>query len=184
MKFVAVDYHGVTPIGPEMFPCVLLRWVERGRVLPLWVTTVAADELDVRDAGITPRRPTSHDLLVSTFESMGGITEVRLLSEHRGVFIASIVLGNGDEIDARASDAIVLARIAEVPIMVAEEVLSAASLFVSAHDLARYFDLVVDTTLPEGDSASGDEQADADFEELMRSLGVSEDDLRGDQEKF
>ncbi|QGU01948.1 hypothetical protein CKALI_05390 [Corynebacterium kalinowskii] len=181
MGFIAVEYYGVTPIGPEMFPCALLRWAERGRVLPLWLAASAADELDVRDSGITPRRPTAHDLLVTTFEQMGGVAEVRLISQHRGVFIASLVLGNGEEIDARPSDALIIARIIDVPILVDEDVLTDSSIFVSASDLVRYFDIVIeDAVANEAGSASGDVQADADFEELMRSLGVSEDDLRGE----
>ncbi|MEJ5996671.1 bifunctional nuclease family protein [Corynebacterium sp. H130] len=179
MGFVAVDYYGVTPIGPEMFPCVLLRWAERGRVLPIWVTASSADELDVRDAGLTPRRPTSHDLLVSAYEGLGGVQEIRIVSHYRGVFIASLVLGSGEEVDARASDAMIIARIADIPILVDEDILNESTLFVSAPDLARYFDIVVDDIPEQSESASGDDQADADFEELMRSLGVSEDDLRG-----
>lgn len=181
MGFVEVQFHRVTPIGPEMFPCALLRWKERGRVLPLWLAASTADELDLRDSGHTPRRPTSHDLLVETFEGMGGIQDVRIVSQYRGVFIAALVLGNGEEVDARPSDALIISRIAEVPVLVDEDVLAETSIYVSPGDLARYFDLVVDDSA-EGDvpSASGDEQADADFEELMRSLGVSEDDLRGE----
>lgn len=178
MGFVAVEYHGVTPIGPEMFPCVLLRWVERGRVLPLWLSASSADELDVRDSGMSPRRPTAHDLLVDTFDQMGGVSEVRLVSHHRGVFIASLVLGNGEEVDARPSDALTIARIIDAPILVDEDVLTEASIYVSPADLARYFDLVIDEAEPE--AAPTHLSSDADFEELMRSMGVSEDDLRGE----
>ncbi|QMV85251.1 bifunctional nuclease family protein [Corynebacterium hindlerae] len=179
MNFVAVEYHGVTPIGPEMFPCVLLRWAQRDRVLPLWVAATAADELDIRDNGMPPRRPNAYDLLAESYAGRGGVTEIRIVSHHQGVFYANIMLDGGEEVDARASDAIVLARIIGAPIVVAEDVLTEASLFVAPADLASYFDVVIDSPAV-GEQVPGDEQADADFEELMRSLGVSEDDLRGE----
>lgn len=179
MKYAVVDFHGVTPIGPEMFPCVLLREPSSGRVLPLWVTATAADELDLRDAGILPRRPNSYDLLVAAYHEMDGVVRVRIDSGHQGVFAATLVLGNDSEVDVRASDAIIIARILDLPIEVAEDVLSQFAFFVSPSDLARYFDLVVEEAEPVAESPEVTE-ADAEFEELMRNLGVSEDDLRGD----
>lgn len=178
MTFIEVEYHGVTPIGPEMFPCILLRWAQQDRVLPLWIATSSADELDIRDAGHEPRRPTAHDLLAAMFLAKGGVEEVRILSHHQGVFIASILAADGEEVDARASDAILLARLLDVPIKVDEDVLAATALYVSQGDLARYFDLVIDAAPSE--DLNVNMQVDTEFEELMRSLGVSEDDLRGE----
>ncbi|MEJ5927330.1 bifunctional nuclease family protein [Corynebacterium sp. H128] len=182
MAFLPVEFGGVTPIGPEMFPCVLLQWLDRGLVLPMWIAAAVADELDIRDSGMSPRRPNAYDLLVDAYQQQGGgVSEIRIVSQHQGVFIASIVLLNGDEVDARASDALVIARIVQAPVLVDEDVLNQTSLFVSAPDLASYFDLVMEAPEVGEESSFGDAQADADFEELMRSLGVSEDDLLGDE---
>lgn len=185
MPYVDVDYHGIHPIGPEAFPCILLRWVEKNRFLPVWITSNDATDIDSRDSGFAPRRPTSIDLLIESLNRFAeGISAVRIVSYHEGVFHASIVLGNGEELDARVSDAVSIARILDIPIAVDSEILAHNAIFVSDDDLLQYAGIRAqfeEETLELAEpSASGDAEADADFEELMKSLGVSESDLMGD----
>ncbi|AGF72421.1 bifunctional nuclease family protein [Corynebacterium halotolerans] len=182
MTFIPVEYHGVHTTGPEQFACVVLRWAEQKRILPIWLSPLAAAELEIRDKGYSPRRPGSHELLAETLTRLtSGVSGINIVSHYEGVFIASIVLNDGQEIDARASDAVILARMFEMDIHVDEDVLLQASVFVSDEDLADYLQVQVKgATVTEGDSsASGDAQADKDFEEMMRSLGMSEEDLFG-----
>lgn len=182
MTFIPVEYHGVHTTGPEQFACLVLRWAEQKRILPIWLSPLAAAELEIRDKGYSPRRPGSHELLAETLTRLtSGVSGINIVSHYEGVFIAAIVLNDGQEIDARASDAVILARMFEMDIHVDEDVLLQASVFVSDEDLADYLQIQVKgTTVTEGDSsASGDVQADKDFEEMMRSLGMSEEDLFG-----
>ncbi|GAB3693916.1 bifunctional nuclease family protein [Corynebacterium nasicanis] len=177
MTLIPVEYHGIHTAGPEQFTCVLLRWAEQNRILPVWISPVAAAELDARDNGFTPRRPGSAELLLDVINrSAGGVSAVTIISHFEGVFIASIVLADGEEIDARPSDALLLARALEVEIQVEEDVLNQASFFVSDDILEEYFGIRFGGDV-EAASASGDAQADADFEEMMRSLGMSEEDF-------
>lgn len=179
MTLIPVEYHGIHTTGPEQFTCVLLRWAEQNRILPVWISPIAAAELDARDNGYTPRRPATVDLLQDVISrTSGGVTAINIISHFEGVFIASLVLADGEQIDARPTDALLLARALELEINVEEDVLNQASFFVSDDILHEYFGirLGVDEN-GEEISASGDAQADADFEEMMRSLGMSADDF-------
>lgn len=181
MTLITVEYHGVHSAGPEGFSCVLLRWAEQNRILPLWISPVAAAELEAREVGYSPRRPSTHELLAETLNGMtSGVATINLVSAHQGTFIASIVLRDGEEIDARASDAVLLARLLELDIHVDEEVLNQNSFFAADADLKQYFNYEVGDGHVSSDasvSASGDAQADADFSQLMESLGFSESEL-------
>ncbi|RSZ63430.1 bifunctional nuclease family protein [Corynebacterium hylobatis] len=181
MTLIPVEYHGVHTAGPEQFTCVLLRWAEQNRILPIWMSPLAAAELDIRQGGYTPRRPGTIDLLLDLLNrSTGGVTAVNIISHYEGVFIASLVLADGEQLDARPSDALLIARALELEIHVEEDVLNQASFFVSDDVLEEYFGLRFDsapTTSGEELSASGDAEADADFEQMMRSLGMSESDF-------
>ncbi|AJE33145.1 hypothetical protein B842_06480 [Corynebacterium humireducens NBRC 106098 = DSM 45392] len=183
MTLIPVEYHGIHTTGPEQFTCVLLRWAEQNRILPVWISPLAAAELDSRDNGFTPRRPATVDLLLDVINrSAGGVTAINIISHFEGVFIASIVLADGQEIDARPSDALLLARALELDVNVEEDVLNQASFFVADDIMEEYFGIRFDAADSTEDlSASGDAQADADFEEMMRSLGMSELDFETEE---
>ncbi|MBT9131824.1 MAG: hypothetical protein DDT31_00547 [Syntrophomonadaceae bacterium] len=98
------------------------------RRLPIIIGPYEAEAIRMKMKGITPPRPLTHDLLMSTIKGLGAKLEgiiVDSLSE--GIFFAKlmIVTQKGEEvkIDARPSDAIALALRANVPIFVAEEVI-------------------------------------------------------------
>lgn len=181
MTLIPVEYHGIHSTGPEQFSCILLRWAEQNRILPIWISPLAADELDARDEGYTSRRPSSQDLMIEMISRLTpGVSSINVISHFEGVFIASVVFNNGEEIDARPTDAIKLARALDLEIKVEEDVLQQASFYVSDDVLEEYFDLRFDqeeSATEEEVSASGDAQADADFGEMMRSLGMTESDF-------
>ena len=182
MTLIPVEYHGVHVVGPEHFTCVLLRWAEQNRIVPVWIGPLAAAELDARDNGFSPRRPGSSELLLDVINrSSGGVAAINIISHFEGVFIASIVLSDGEEIDARPSDAFLLARALEMEIQVEEDVLNQASFFMADDIAEEYFGLRFGDEV-EAASASGDAQADADFEQMMRSLGMSEADFGGEDD--
>ena len=128
----------------------------------------------------------SHDLLADALMRLtSGFQSVRINRNFEGVYIAALVTNDGEEIDARPSDAFILSRILELPIEIDDDVFMQASIFLSDADLAHYFGIssgVVGNGIDDHISASGDAQADADFEELMQSMGVFETDLLGENE--
>lgn len=185
MSTIPVRLCGVFPIGPENFLCAVLLWEERQRFLPVWLPPVEGAQLVGRIAEWEPKRPDTHDVLVEIIEqSANGISALEISSYYNGVFMGQITMDNGTEIDCRPSDLLVIASMMDLPIEVDELVVNQASIWLSPEDAADYFDVQLDTdTQPQDhpESTSGDAQADADFQQLMRDLGVEEGDLGFDQ---
>lgn len=78
---------------------------------------------------IAPLRPTSHDLFINLMEKTGWrLLQIRITHYHEGIFYTTLSLQNNNndkvEIDARPSDAIVIALKKNVPIFIEEEVLT------------------------------------------------------------
>lgn len=80
--------------------------------------------------GETPSRPLTPDLFLSVLEILGvRLVRVEVVELKDGVFFGRLVLeqrGLEYEVDARPSDCLALAIRAQVPILVAESVLSDA----------------------------------------------------------
>ncbi|MBI8988817.1 bifunctional nuclease family protein [Corynebacterium meridianum] len=193
---VEVTYRGVYVAGPEGFTCMVLDWPGTGRVLPVWIDTAQAVALSSLTEGTGPRRPGSHEIIESLLAGFGGSDpSIHISSCWQGVFNAEIHTGLADPdaeyamIDARASDGVLLALTARYPIYVNRSVLVTQSVYLGEAPVESLFDGSLDTTstperFPDREvvSASGDAEADADFEQLMQSLGVSEADLLGSTE--
>lgn len=181
MSTIPVTMCGVFPVGPENFLCAVLLWEQRQRILPVWLPPVGGAKLIGRIAEWEPTRPDTHDLLVELIEqSTTGVAALELSSYYNGVFMGQVTMDSGAEFDCRPTDVLVLASMLDMPIEVDETVLNQASVRMSPEDAADYFDLelIADSEIAQHpESASGDAQADADFQKLMRELGVDEDDI-------
>lgn len=187
MSTVPVSLCGVFPVGPENFLCAVLLWEERRRFLPIWLSPVGGAQLLGRIGEWEPARPDTHNLLVDVIEqSTTGVAAIELTSYYNGVYLAQVTMEDGAEFDCRPTDALVLSLMLDIPLEVEEDVLNQASLWLSAEDAADYFDIEFTSEFADdsendnagrGNSASGDKQADLDFENLMRELGVEEKDL-------
>ncbi|MCZ9308699.1 DUF151 domain-containing protein [Corynebacterium uberis] len=179
---------GIRTFGPEEFCCALLHVVGQRRVIPVWMTPSTARSLARRTAGAGPRRPEALELLAETIgESAQGIARINVGSAHRGVFYTDIELGDGTQLDAKISDGLALSALVGTPVTVAEEVIAATSVYVPRDEELELLGVEIpeDSSVAEAEqetaSASGDAQADADFEALMRDMGVSETDLWGQE---
>ncbi|CAB0696545.1 bifunctional nuclease family protein [Corynebacterium diphtheriae] len=181
MAFRQVEYKGVHFFPPEDDACLVFSWSERRRILPIWVDVEEGIRLSERSEHGAPRRPLAHDVLIETINRMGGSVEaIRVVSYYEGVFICSLVLDNQEEIDCRPSDAIAISELIGVAISVDDEVLNQASVFVPESDMEAYLGFVFPKDVhDELDSDPTKSQADAEFSNLMESLGVSEQDLLG-----
>lgn len=181
-NFIELEFHGVHTMEPDGFTCAVFRWDEGNKILPVWLDQDDAMKIQAYRAGFSPRRPTSHELLAEAFTRNGPwVSNLRIVSHFEGVYMASIITSEGEEFDARPSDVIMLSELLEVPIAVDEEILQQTAIFMNGEDLESYFGIVVEASAEDEvifpESASGDAQADADFQQLMQSLGVTEDDL-------
>nr|WP_240940832.1 bifunctional nuclease family protein [Corynebacterium ammoniagenes] len=195
MNAVELEFLGVHMMEPEDFLCALMAHPASHKVVPVWMSLADGARLSSRADGYSPARPDTHDLLVDLVEDQGGVISIVINNVHEGAFFVEITTGAEKTLDARLSDALVLSLHFNVPITMDEEILSKVGVFVTEDDLDQYFDIdYADTSFIPGQtsrpspeesdstSASGDAQADADFSQLMQSMGLTEDELRLDDE--
>src|SRR5699024_10728979 len=193
---VELEFLGVHMMEPEDFLCALMAHPASHKVVPVWMSLADGARLSSRADGYSPARPDTHDLLVDLVEDQGGVISIVINNVHEGAFFVEITTGAEKTLDARLSDALVLSLHFNVPITMDEEILSKVGVFVTEDDLDQYFDIdYADTSFIPGQtsrpspeesdstSASGDAQADADFSQLMQSMGLTEDELRLDDEE-
>ena len=195
MSDVSLEFHGIHQVGPEDDVCALLRWPEENRLIPVWISPIEGMQLAAVLDGHQPNRPTSHDLICEVLEGTGGVEAIEIANYHQGTFMVDIMAPNGEVYDSRLSDALAVSAYFNVPISAEADLLAQVSVYASDADMKEYFDLEISTpgagddvqTRESNDSstsASGNAQADADFEAMMRSLGMEEKDfLSGDDDE-
>ena len=195
MSDVSLEFHGIHQVGPEDDVCALLRWPEENRLIPVWISPIEGMQLAAALDGHQPNRPTSHDLISEVLEGTGGVEAIEIANYHQGTFMVDIKAPNGEVYDSRLSDALAVSEYFNVPISAEADLLAQVSVYASDSDVKEYFDLEISTpgagddvqTRENNDSstsASGNAQADADFEAMMRSLGMEEKDfLSGDDDE-
>jgi hypothetical protein len=114
----------------EMTDMQIIELSEIGgeRTFPIVIGLPEAFAIERRLKGIEIPRPQTHDLLASTIRHLGGhLKEIVINDLADGTFFAKLIVEQEDreiEIDSRPSDAIALGVAEEVPIFVAEHVLS------------------------------------------------------------
>ena len=116
---------------------IVLHEVDGPRQFPIVIGDPEAKAIDRRLKGIVHARPMTHDLLANVVEAMGGTVdriEIHNLQDH--TFFAHVVIRRPVknpggklatewvELDSRPSDAIAVGIATNVPIYVAEHVLS------------------------------------------------------------
>ena len=195
MSDVSLEFHGIHQVGPEDDVCALLRWPEENRLIPVWISPIEGMQLAAVLDGHQPNRPTSHDLICEVLEGTGGVEAIEIANYHQGTFMVDIKAPNGEVYDSRLSDALAVSAYFNVPISAEAELLAQVSVYASNADVKEYFDLEISTpgagddvqtreNIDSSTSASGNAQADADFEAMMRSLGMEEKDfLSGDDDE-
>ena len=195
MSDVTLEFHGIHQVGPEDDVCAVLRWPEENRLIPVWFSPIEGMQLAAVLDGHQPNRPTSHDLICEVLEGSGGVEAIEIANYHQGTFMVDIKAPNGEVYDSRLSDALAVSEYFNVPISAEADLLAQVSVYASDADVKEYFDLEISTpaaadnlsTSENNDSstsASGNAQADADFEAMMRSLGMDEKDfLSGDDDE-
>ena len=195
MSDVTLEFHGIHQVGPEDDVCALLRWPEENRLIPVWFSPIEGMQLAAVLDGHQPNRPTSHDLICEVLEGSGGVEAIEIANYHQGTFMVDIKAPNGEVYDSRLSDALAVSEYFNVPISAEADLLAQVSVYASDADVKEYFDLEISTPGTSEDvhasestdsstSASGNAQADADFEAMMRSLGMEEKDfLSGDDDE-
>jgi bifunctional DNase/RNase len=113
----------------------LLQEASGERFLPIWIGQSEAASIALRQKGIEPPRPLTHDLIVNLIGALGHeLVEVRIVDMQEGTFYADLVFAGDLRVSARPSDSIAIAMRAEVPIYAEESVLAEAGLLMPEDD--------------------------------------------------
>lgn len=118
----------------SMSPIVLLRDAEERNFLPIWIGMFEAAAIAMELQEFKPPRPMTHDLITNILDKLNAsVTRITINEVVEDTFYSIVeILEEGKEepiqLDARPSDAIAIAVRAEVPIFVAESVMSKAKM--------------------------------------------------------
>lgn len=128
-----LEFAGIRIQLPANQPLLLLKYPARNLFLPLWIGAPEASAIAMSEQGLTPPRPMTHDLLISVLEALAvKLERIEIVSVHNAVFVAELVLSNGQRIDSRSSDAVALAVRVQCPIYCAEQVIEDAGVVIES----------------------------------------------------
>lgn len=125
--FVEMEVKGVKVDVIGQNPVVLLVDKEGKKALPIWIGLLEANAIDKELKNITSSRPMTHDLLYSILlQAHVKVKEIKIVDLRENTYYATLILRLDKEtieVDARPSDAIVLALKSKTPIFVSTKIL-------------------------------------------------------------
>jgi len=171
----------------NMQPILVLCDDAKMRALPIWIGSAEANAIARSLMNVESPRPKTHHLLSNTIKELGfTVKHVEINELSDDTFFATIMLNKkGDDavvtLDARPSDAVALALIADVPIFVAPSVVVESSYPVDAErdqaEAAAFKDFLEDITVSDfvrHATAPADQPVD------NATRGIETDDRRSD----
>jgi len=130
-----VEVVGVRVEMPTNQPLVLLRELDGGRYLPIWIGAVEASAIAYAQQGTVTARPLTHELMQRIIDALGDeLNEVQIIDVRDGIFYASLIFASGAEVEARPSDSIALALRSGARILCAEDVLDEAGIMATTDE--------------------------------------------------
>jgi bifunctional DNase/RNase len=136
--FVEMDVKGVSLDAISQNPVVILADKEGKKALPIWIGLLEANAIDRELKNISTPRPMTHDLLHSILAQVQvKVKEVKIvdLKDHTYFATLFLILDKGlIEVDARPSDAIILALKSKTPIFVSAKILDQQGISLTKKD--------------------------------------------------
>lgn len=130
-----VEVLGVRIELPANQPVLLLKANSKAVFLPIWIGTPEANSIALALQGFEPPRPLTHQLLLNVLDTYGAkIERVEVTGRERHTYISTIVLTDGNVIDARPSDAVTLALLESAAVYVEEGLLEAGGVRIEGED--------------------------------------------------
>lgn len=125
--FVEMEVKGVRMDSIGHTPVVILADKEGKRALPIWIGLLEANAIDKELNHLSNPRPMTHDLLHSILtQAQVRVKEIKIVNLKNNTYYATLflILNKGQiEVDARPSDAIIIALKSKVPIFVSTKIL-------------------------------------------------------------
>lgn len=141
-EFKEVLVESVTRDPRSAQPVVILSNVQRKEGMLIWIGEAEARALEAAKRQVVHQRPMTHDLLSGILRKLNAhIIQVRITELKNNIFYARILIQTGSgqvEIDARPSDAMVLALKASCPILVEDSLFEDQSLPLDLPPLRLY----------------------------------------------
>lgn len=170
---------------------VVLRDPLTDRYLPIWIGPYEAEAITIALQEVVVERPLTHDLLKNVFGRLNArLVRVEVVSLRENTFFGNIVVDfNGKliDLDSRPSDALALAVRAHIPILIAKDVMEAASI-VPEKDIQEQTEQSAQAeskAAPEGEKEPGETGEDrlSVFEDFLGNLNLdSLSDKEGDED--
>ncbi len=123
-------------------PVVILSDLREEKGMLIWIGEAEAQALEAARQKVTHRRPLTHDLLVGTIARLNArVVQVRITELKEDIFYAKILLETPSgqvDVDARPSDAMVLAVKAGCPILVEASLFESRGIPLEVSHARRY----------------------------------------------
>jgi len=136
--FVEMEVKGVRIDAIGQSPVVVLVDKEGAKALPIWIGLLEANAIDKELKNITSTRPMTHDLLQSILtQAQVNVKEVKIVDLKNNTYYATLFLKLKKgviEVDARPSDAIILALKSKTPIYVSTKILDKQGIILSREE--------------------------------------------------
>lgn len=136
--FIEMEVKGVRIDPVAQSPVVILADRDGKKALPIWIGLLEANAIDKELKQVSSPRPMTHDLLHSILtQTQVKVKEVKIVDLKEQTYFATLflILNKGlIEVDARPSDAIILALKSKVPILVSAKVLEQQGLALSRQE--------------------------------------------------
>ncbi len=120
--FIEMEVKGVRLDAVGQSPVVILTDKDGKKALPIWIGLLEANAIDRELQKITSTRPMTHDLLHSILEQVRAkVKEVKIVELKDHTYYAKLFLILNKElieVDARPSDAIIMALKSKAPVLV------------------------------------------------------------------
>ncbi len=127
-SFVQMEVKGVRLDPVAQNPVVILADKAENRVIPIWIGILEASAIEKELKNTTSPRPMTHDLLYSILGHVEArVKEVKIMDLKEHTYFATLYLTVNKrviEVDARPSDAIIIALKSKAPIYVAARILA------------------------------------------------------------
>jgi bifunctional DNase/RNase len=150
--FVEMEVKGVRLDTIGQSPVVILADKEGKKALPIWIGLLEANAIDKELKNITSPRPMTHDLLHSILDKVQvKVREVKIVDLKDNTYYARLFLTLNKkliEVDARPSDAIVLALKSKTPIFVLARILDAQGIALAKRNMGERYGIRIQELTP------------------------------------
>jgi hypothetical protein len=136
--FIEMEVKGVRLDATGQNPIVILTDKDGKKALPIWIGLLEANAIDKELKNITSVRPMTHDLLHSILvQAQVKVKEVKIVTLKENTYYATLLLTLNKElieVDARPSDAIIIALKSKIPIFVSAKILDEQGIALTKKD--------------------------------------------------